>query len=272
MAPAPRLASLGMYDFPDLRSATDAFWAGLARAFRNEGLDGVPDRLLRGAEADGLCERPALLFCQTCGYPLTHTLAGKVQPVATPVYDAAGCEGPTYRSVFVIRRDDPATGMADLRDRGAAINYRGSQSGWNVLRHAVAGLAEGRDFFGAVLESGSHLGSMQMVSDGQVDIAAIDCVSFALLGDADSPLRDSLRVLATSPAVPSLPYVTAAATSPEDLTRLRAGLQAALADPTLAEARAALRLSGAEPLEVEAYAPILAMEQEAIDRGYPEVR
>jgi hypothetical protein len=31
------IAALPMYDWPEIREATDAWWAGLARAFRREG-------------------------------------------------------------------------------------------------------------------------------------------------------------------------------------------------------------------------------------------
>ena len=43
-------ASLPMYDLPGLDAATDAWWAGLAAAFRAEGLREVPDNLTRGGD------------------------------------------------------------------------------------------------------------------------------------------------------------------------------------------------------------------------------
>ena len=47
-------ASLPMYDFPEVRDATLAWWAGLARAFRRAGVPDVPDRLAQGEEAAAL--------------------------------------------------------------------------------------------------------------------------------------------------------------------------------------------------------------------------
>ncbi|NIR61538.1 MAG: hypothetical protein GWO02_19625, partial [Gammaproteobacteria bacterium] len=43
-----------------------------------------------------------LLLSQTCGYPLTHALAGVVELVATPAYAAQGCRGPEYASLLIV--------------------------------------------------------------------------------------------------------------------------------------------------------------------------
>ena len=50
-----------------------------------------------------------------------------------------------------------------------------------------------------------------------------------------------------------MPFVTGAGTSDDDIEKLRGGLRAALADPSLASARAALRLTGADVLADEDY-------------------
>src|SRR5262245_59558420 len=42
------IASLAMYDLPELRDATDALWQGLARGFRRAGIAEVPAALERG--------------------------------------------------------------------------------------------------------------------------------------------------------------------------------------------------------------------------------
>jgi hypothetical protein len=63
------LASLPMYDWPEIRSATDAWWAGIAR---HAGL-GFP--LTRVPDYAELWRRDDLVFSQTCGYPFTHGLA-----------------------------------------------------------------------------------------------------------------------------------------------------------------------------------------------------
>ena len=55
------------------------------------------------------------------------------------------------------------------------------------------------------------------------------------------------------------------------MTRLREGLEAAVADPGLGAAREALGLAGFERLPLSAYQVIEDMENAAIAAGYPDV-
>ena len=260
-----------MYDLPEVAAATDAIWSGLARALAREGVPDVPDRLTRGPDSQASWLAPDLLFSQTCGYPLTHALHGRVRVVATPTYDCAGCDGPAYSSAIVVRADDPARGLEDLRGRNAAINAPVSQSGYSALRAAVAPLARDGRFFGRVVQSGEHAASLALVRGGEADVCAVDCVTHALLARHRSAAVDGLRVLATSPMAPGLPYVTRATAADDLLARLRAALFAALDDPELAAAREAVFLTGAEVLPDTAYDRILELERDAESRGYPQL-
>ncbi|MDX1575674.1 MAG: PhnD/SsuA/transferrin family substrate-binding protein [Kiloniellales bacterium] len=268
------IASLPMYDLPALRRATDAWWAGLARALTAAGLDEVPARLDRRRDQDQVWGHPDLLISQTCGYPLTHALAGRVRLVATPAYDVEGCDGPRYRSVFLVRDGDPAGSLGDLRGRRVAVNSRASQSGYNCLRHALAPLAaevEGGPFFSEVVVTGGHGASLAALRDERADLAAVDGVTYALTARGEPAAVDGLRVLAWSAPAPALPYITRAAIGEDALAALRQGLAAAAADPDLAGARRALALKGFEVLPLEAYAAIDDMERAAIALGYPEI-
>jgi ABC-type phosphate/phosphonate transport system substrate-binding protein len=249
--------------------AIDGFWQGLRRHLREAGFADVEEGLSQPDDLMAHWTRPDLLLSQTCGYPLTHALAGRVQLVGTLGYEAPGCEGALYSSVFVVRADDPGERLADFRGRRVAFNSRDSQSGTNCLRHAVAPLAEGGRFFGTAIESGAHRRSMRLVKDGVADIAAVDAVTYALATDAG--LTDGLRILTFSERAPGLPLVTAADTAPEAVARLRQAVAAASADPALASARAGMRLSSFEVLPLAAYDVIPAMEREAVAAGYPEL-
>ncbi len=77
-------ASLPMYDLPEARRATDAWWQGLARELSRTGIENVPGVLSREADTAALYRAPDLLLSQTCGYPLIHGLKGLLRPVATP--------------------------------------------------------------------------------------------------------------------------------------------------------------------------------------------
>lgn len=256
-------ASLPMYDLPEARAATDAWWAGLAQAFRRAGLAGTPERLTRGAGARRLWRARDLLFSQTCGYPLTHALFGRVRLIATPVYAAAGCEGARYRSLLCVRADEAAHDLPALAGRVAAVNAPDSHSGCNVLRAMVAPLAPGRRFFASVVVSGSHAASLALVRRGKADVCAVDCVSHALLTRYRPDAVAGLRLLTASPAAPGLPYVTAASLAADDVARLRDGLMEALADPRLRAAREALLIAGVRVLPYGEYRSIVAFEEAA---------
>ncbi len=264
-------ASLPMYDLPELRPATDAWWQGLAKAFRRAGLGGVPDRLDRAETIEELWQAPDLLFSQACGYPLTHAYRRVLQPVATPFYAAPGCDGPLYASAIVVPAEDSAQSLGDLAGRICAINNRASQSGYNALRHALAPYAVAGRFLAGVLETGSHQASLAAVAEGRAGLAAIDCVTFELLGRHRPAAVAGTRVLTWSDRAPGLPYVTRADAGKDVVARLRDGLWSALADPVLAEARQALLLRDAAPLDGAAYGRIDQMEAEAEALGYPEI-
>ena len=185
------LASLPMYDLPELAQATDSWWQGLRRHFAAQGIAGLPANLTPIADPIMHWQQAAPIFSQTCGYPLTHALQGRVRLLATPRYAAPGCAGTSYVSWIVVRRDEAAQKLADLSGRRVAFNGRDSQSGYNVLRSLVAPIATRGRFFGACVESGSHRRSMAMVKSGEADLATIDCVSFALIARAALQSRQS---------------------------------------------------------------------------------
>lgn len=268
---AEGLASLPMYDLPELREAHSVFWQGLAQAFKREKVPGVPERLTHSGDPEGDWRAPNLLFSQTCGYPLTHAWRGRLRVVATPVLAAPGCRAADYSSVLMVRADDPARRLADLRGRTAAINSTDSQSGCNALRATVAPLARDGRFFGHIIQSGAHAMSLAMVATGEADVCAVDCVTFALLRRYRPVAVNGLRVLARTKRAPSLPYVTRA-DAPRDLVqRLRAGLFAAFADPTIDAAREALFLEDITVLPDGAYERILRMERRVSALGYVDV-
>jgi ABC-type phosphate/phosphonate transport system substrate-binding protein len=264
------LASLPMYDLPEVRAATDDFWRGIASALRRAGLDGVPDALTRDPSVDVWHARD-LLLSQTCGYPLTHALAGVVELVATPVYSAERCNGADYCSVVVVAEDNPAAELGDLRGGVCAYNARHSQSGYNTLRAAIAPIAGGAAFFSDVIESGDHANSIALVAAGRADVCAADCVTHAMIARYQPAALDFTRILCVTEHAPGLPYVTRSGIDAGDLERVRDGLRTAMVDTSLAAARDALFLSGVEVLGLDAYQRIDDMEDSARESGYPEI-
>ena len=266
------IASLGMYDLPWLRAATDALWAALRDRLRAGGMDDVPDALDRSRPLAEIWRDPGLLLAQSCGYPLVFSLRDAVRLVGTPCYDLPGCAGPDYCSFIVVARGNPAQGTAGLRGARAAINGGDSQSGMSALRGAVAPLAGGKPFFREVVVTGAHMRSLDAVRDGSADVAALDCVTWGLTAAGQQSRLDGLRVLASTPATPGLPLVTAASRSDRMVAMLRDAWRAVVADPALADMRAELHLAGIAPASLADYAPVSAMRAMAEALGYPELR
>ena len=264
------LASLAMYDFPEIRAATDDWWRGIASALQRAGIEAVPETLTRDPDID-VWHSPELLLSQTCGYPLTHDLAGVVELVATPVYSADGCNGSDYCSFVVVSENNPAAVVEDLRGAVCTFNGRNSQSGYNTLRAAVAPLAGGDAFFSRVIESGGHPVSLELVATGKADLCAVDCVTHGLLAKHRPAALAGTRILAATPSAPGLPYVTRAGVDDEYLRRLRDGLSEAFADPRLANARDTLMLAGMQVLDYDAYRCVDDMENAARVAGYAQI-
>lgn len=263
------VASLGMYDFPWLRTATDRLWAAIRDRMWMNGADAVPETLERDRGLEDIWRDPKLILAQTCGFPLVTELRDSVRVVATPCYDFPCCDGPLYCSVIVVRAENRVGDIGGLRGISVAINGWNSQSGMNALRAMVAPVAGGGPFFDEIIVSGSHLGSLAMVREGKADVAAIDCVTHGLVAGGNPDLLRGTRVLCRTPLVPGLPLIASATAPDATLARLIAALEAAMADPDLADARAVLHLRGIARLGFADYAPILAQRDAAEALGYP---
>jgi ABC-type phosphate/phosphonate transport system substrate-binding protein len=241
---AERVASLSMYDIAETAAATDAWWGGLARHFTCAGVADAPAALTRPGLGPDFWLRPDMLFSQTCGYPFITSLTGKVSLLATPCYDAPGCDEADYASLVIVREDAPWEAFRDLRGKICAVNNSGSWSGHQALRLLIAlEGGQGGPFCKAVA-SGGHAASIATVVDGQADFAAIDCVTHATLSRHKPAAVAGTRVLCRTPAMPGLPLIAGQAASAEEIAAMREGLVAAATDPKLAEARSTLGITG----------------------------
>lgn len=213
--------------------------------------------------------RRDLLLSQTCGYPYMTRLRGEVTLVATPCYDFAGCSDSDYSSVIVVRDGAGVDVLADAMGLVAAVNDLHSNSGMNVLRHAVAPLARGGRFFGEVVLSGSHAASVRMVREGAADIAAVDCVTWGYLALEDPEAVKGLKVLGYSVSSPGLPLIAGVGVDEELVLRLRG----ALLRPTsrLRGLMDVLSISAFEYRDEADYARILQIQTEAEALGYPGI-
>ncbi|MFQ5785560.1 MAG: phosphate/phosphite/phosphonate ABC transporter substrate-binding protein [Alphaproteobacteria bacterium] len=266
------VASLPMYDLPEVRGALDELWTAIAGNLRQAGVDGVPEELVHDRPLAKLWSDPELLLSQACGFDLVKSYTRKLRPVATPRYSAPGCNACRYTSAVIVSENSTATALEDLRGAVCAVNGPESHSGMNAFRALVAPLVHNGRFFSRVIETGAHSDSVALVASGDAGVAAIDCVSYALLVRYRPAAVAGTRVLCHTEPAPAIPYVTQADADEELVARLQTALAAAFADPGLAAARESLFLAGIEVLPHAAYYDLVDFEKRAVAYGYPKLR
>lgn len=245
-------ASLPMYDWPEIREATDRLWVAVRRQLSERGID-APDVLDRNSDPEQLWNNPALLLSQTCGFPYANMLVDKVALVGTPAHAITGAAPGSYFSVLVARKDQPPELLDNLTGKRFAYNMQHSQSGFAapVRLLAAAGLA----LLPEPLETGAHRASIRAVADGKADWAAIDAVTWEL-AKRHEPASQDLTVFARTQETPALPLITS--------------LQYAKQAGTIADAfevaitgldkqtRDAVLITGLTPFRADDYAPLAA--------------
>lgn len=197
------IASLPMYLRPENKGAHDRYWQLISTGLHKGGID-APTHL-------NVCEgcdhwlRDDLVLSQTCGMPYRLFLHGHVQLVGTPDYALPDCDAGYYNSIFIINADDNRTKLADFASANLAITSKTSQSGYAAPLDAAK--QAGFQFETQTL-SGSHANSAKMVASGEVDIAAIDAMTWHNIVKYDD-FPQQLKVLTKTAATPGLPYICA---------------------------------------------------------------
>jgi ABC-type phosphate/phosphonate transport system substrate-binding protein len=240
-------ASLPMYDWPEFREHTNAFWAGFRRhSHLNIALD-------HESQYSDAWHQPELIFSQSCGYPFTHEFKGLLKYVATPHYVCEGCTGSNYSSFILARKAAP---LQDFRGQIPAINSLDSMSGMLALKLTFAPFVNSGEFFDRKLITGGHRNSLLAVREGDADVCAVDAVCVALAEKYRPDMLEGLVKIAHSPMVPSLPFVTRAGNP----VQLRVALEKTFADPALKITREALLMDGFSNLGSGAYNRIIDLE------------
>jgi ABC-type phosphate/phosphonate transport system substrate-binding protein len=198
------IASLPMYDRPELRAETDRYWALIREELAARGID-APAALQRGDDALlPHWEDTGLILSQTCGFPYRARLHGRVELVGTPDYGNEGCPPGFYRSILIARADDPRGEFGAFDGAHIAYNDGLSQSGWAApMNHAAAQGIRLRPG----LETGSHRASFVAVAEGRAELAAIDALTWALIAEFEDV--SGVKVVGATDPTPALPYITA---------------------------------------------------------------
>lgn len=201
------IASLPMYDWPEVLSSTNAYWNAICESFYDHGIfesDTAPS-LIRNSDPHGDWQRSNLLLSQTCGLPYVRGFSGKVMLLGSPVFDI-DCQPGDYFSVIIAHKDNQNANPEKLGTARLAYNDLRSQSGYAAFMSHIVEAGEKR-FAGELICSGSHRKSIQWVAEGKADFAAIDAVTYRL-GERFEPTFKSVKVVAKTKATPGLPYIT----------------------------------------------------------------
>lgn len=254
--PIANSVSLPMYDFPEIRTATDAWWCGIAQHLQRAGIDAAALSLLHDQPVHDLWSDEQLLMSQCCGFDMVFGYRDVLEVLVTPVYAVEGCAGGHYRSRIVVHQDSGLQYLSDLRGKVAAINGPESHSGMNALLSLIQPLSVDGYFFNQIKVSGAHADSLRLLQQREADVAAIDCVTYALLERYRPAAVAEMVTIAHTDLAPALPYVTRKTLPPEQQQRMRKALLAAFSDPALNDVREALLIDGVVEQPPEFYRSI----------------
>ena len=204
------IASLPMYDLPEIVPHTDALWEEIARQLTLRGVASVPSTLERPSGAlHGHWLDPRLLLSHTCGFPLVRVLTDAQHVLGSFDVASGSPDRPGwYRSVVVCRADDAraSDGVVGFDGAPVAVNDPGSLSGWVSLGVA---LADAGVRPGPITFTGAHALSVAAVRSGSADLASIDVHSFSLFLAHRPSVVAGLQVIGRGPEVAMTPLFSA---------------------------------------------------------------
>jgi len=247
-------AAYPMYNQAETQPWVNQWWQALATQLESMGID-APTQLTQPDDYYQHWLSPELLISQTCGYPLTHDLAGKVQYLITPCYDTPHNQDAYYCSLVLVQENSTVQTFADLKGASYAYNSLDSQSGYNCLYPLLAkqGTDKHQDYFGNMLASGGHRQSIAMVQSGQAETCAIDSITYALLAKHMPAAVAGLRLVMTTPLVPGLPFITSLATDQQTADKLRQAITQVQQDPAMQACLQQLLIKDWKVLELAEY-------------------
>jgi phosphonate transport system substrate-binding protein len=164
---------------------------------------------------------PSLLILRAKRNPSVELI-----PVAPVWADEQANGRPVYFSDVVERADSNIDSFEGLRGRTWAYNDDRSLSGWHSALQRLRDVPSGSEFFSRTVESGSHLESLRLVTEGAIDAAAIDSNALIIQRARNPGTRMDLRVIESWGPWPIQPAVVRASLPDEIKTQIAAQLTA----------------------------------------------
>ena len=143
-----------------------------------------------------MVEEQSVDLAWVCG--LYYTVLGsnpawQYRPLAAPCM--VGEAEPVYYGDIIVHKQSRFSSFEDLRGAAWAYNEEMSFSGYQMLQPYLAEKQEGGPYFGRKIQSGSHLQSLDMVSQGQIDSAVIDSTILQMLSATEPARLANIRVI-----------------------------------------------------------------------------
>lgn len=218
---------------------------------------GYPLRIMAVASythlTQALQENPTALGW-VCGLPYVQDRQSlNLQLVAVPLFNGK----PTYESWVIARRGRPEKRLREFR--GAVFGYSDirSNSGYLAPQYALA--RSGIDintFFSKQVWCRNHVGSIEAVMAGLVDVAAVDEYIYLQYRKTHPDVDKQVQILQRFGPFPFTPIVAGEGVPPEMVARLKKALQGM---PQTEQGRRLLEqmgLDGFVEVEPEFYRPI----------------
>ena len=235
-----RSVSLPMYDFPEVHTSTMEIVDALVTALSTIGLSAHTEVPNASVHSDLMRHwlGAGMLLSQSCGLPFVEELHTSVNVVGAPTWTDVSDEHGRYRTVIVVPESLGITSIDQAVGLRAVVNNTQSLSGWCSLGIALANATNDSAVATPYVQSGGHAASLQMLQDGDADIASIDSATYRLLSRHRPALVENVRVIGYGPAVPATPIIVSKSSTvdADELYRVVSGvfgrseLQAALGD------------------------------------------
>ncbi len=202
--PNEMIASLTMYQRPELETETAQYWSLIAKYLSQYGIKS-PTELSQNLDEFEVWNHENLVLSQTCGMPYRIWLHSKVSLIGTPDFGLDQCKPGYYRSAIVVHKDSPYNKFEQFSESRFAYNQTFSQSGYAAPYWHANDMGF---WFSNKVQTGSHLASARAVAEQQADISSIDAVTWRLIERYES-FSANLRVLDWTTPTPGLPYISA---------------------------------------------------------------
>jgi ABC-type phosphate/phosphonate transport system substrate-binding protein len=253
---------------PAVKAAWQDLFAFVARA------SGVPLAYLdhaAPAPLEALWARDDLGAAFMCGFPFASA-APRPLPLAAPVPSPRRYGGlPHYCTDFIVRADRDLAGLKDTFGGRVGWTVAHSQSGYNAVRHHLAGRTASPDmqWVGPLVTPRAVI---EAVLNDRIDVGPLDSYVHDLIKRHEPETAAQLRVIESTVMAPIPLLVASPGVEGNVAARLRHALLSCHAEPALAATLEALLLARFVDVDPAAYDVLVLRARDADRAGIAKPR